>query len=43
MSDKTKVVAVLATLLLIVVGKLAHSQLTYGDWTCSFTRCVKVK
>ncbi len=34
---------VLATIVLIAVGKIIYAVNVYGDWTCAIAKCIKVK
>jgi hypothetical protein len=41
--DKLTATVILLVCVIAVVVKLVYSQVAYGDWTCAFANCVKVK
>lgn len=42
-SFKEAMIFIVVFAVLIFGGKAIHAHFVYGDWTCGFARCVKVK
>lgn len=41
--DRWMFFAVILTAVLILAIKIVHAGLVYDDWSCAFSRCVKIK